>query len=204
MKDQIADELARGDLTSQIAVAITNAITFYQPERFRFNESRDLTFNTASGQEFYGTADNADIPTLQAFDYIILYIGSIPWPLHRRTDVEIEVLNQNGLMRGQPWNFSYFNNQIRLGPVPDTTYSMRIAAHKKMAGPTLDTDTANVWMSDGERLIRCRAKYDLSMNVTKDVEEAQRMAPLIKEAFEMLKGQANRLLGQGRVAPMEF
>jgi hypothetical protein len=205
MKDKIADEIARPDLSSQIADKITEAIAAYQPERFFFSESRDITFNTVASQEFYTSSDNAAIPTLQAFDYLILYIGSIPWPIARRTDVEIEVLNQNGLMKGQPWNWSYYNQQIRLGPVPDTVYAMRIAAHQKVAAPATDDTAGNPWMTDiAERLIRSRTKYELYLHVIRNMDMAQAMAAAVTEAFDALKGQTNRLVGRGITAPMEM
>ncbi len=204
MKIDIANEIARPDLTGPIAMKIAEAIDFYQPERFKFSESRDITFSTVAGQEFYGTADNAAIPTLEAFDYVILYIGSIPWPIARRTDVEIEVLNQNGLMKGQPWNWSYYNKQLRLGPVPDTVYSMRIACHRNVPPPASDAETGNVWMIDAERLIRSRAKYELFVHNIRNLEQAQVMGAAVSEAFDRLKGEANRLVGRAVTAPMEF
>lgn len=209
LKDKIADEIARSDLTSQIADKISEAIEAYQPERFFFSETRDIIFNTSVGQEFYGDSTSpiavAGMSTLQAFDYIILYIGSIPWPIARRTDTEIEVLNQNGLMRGQPWNWSYFNEQLRLGPVPDTTYQMRIAAHQRVALPTSDDQAGNQWMTqNAERLIRCRAKSELFRHVVKDKEQADDMFAAAMEAFDALKGQTNRLVGRGIMAAMEF
>lgn len=152
MMDKIADEIARDDLSGdggQIADKIVEAITSYQPERFFFSESRDITFSTNAGQEFYSAADNPAIPNLQGFDYVILYIGSIPRPIARRTDVEIEVLNQNGLMRGQPWNWSYYNQQLRLGPVPDTIYPMRIAAHRMTYAPTPGRVTTGTYAGGG-------------------------------------------------------
>lgn len=204
MKSRIADEIARSDLTSQIALCINDAIDFYQTERFDFTESRDLTFSTVGGQEFYTSADQAQIPTLEAFDYIILYLGNIPWPLHRRTPLEIEKLNQNGLMRGQPWNFCYYNKQLRLGPVPDTAYSMRIAAHVCVSAPATDTEASNPWMTDGEKMIRCRAKYELHTHYTRNAVQAQTMKAAEIEAFEQLKGKTNKLTGTGRIAPMVF
>lgn len=205
LKDKIVDELGRPDLTSQIVDKITEAIAAYQSERFFFSESRDITFPTVAGQEFYGAADNAAIPTLQGFDYIILYIGSIPWPIARRTDVEIEVLNQNGLVRGQPWNWAYYNQQIRLGPVPDTAYQMRIAAHQTVAAPTGDDVLGNPWMSgNAERLIRSRVKYEMFLHKIRNMQMAQSMAAAVTEAFDTLKGQTNRLVGRGIMAPMEF
>jgi hypothetical protein len=205
MKDKIADEIARPDLTSQIFDKITEAVEAYQPERFFFSETRDITFNTVAGQEFYTSSDNASIPTLQAFDYVILYIGNIPWPISRRTDVEIEVLNQNGLLKGQPWNWSYYNQQLRLGPVPDTVYPMRIAAQQTMPLPGTDDITGNPWTTKiAERLIRCRAKYELYLHVIRNMEMAEAMAAAVTEAFDALKGQTNRLVGRGITAPMEM
>lgn len=205
MKAKIADELARPDLTDQIADKINEAISSYQNERFFFSESRDITFSTVAGQEFYGVADNPNIPILQAFDYVILYIGSIPWPIARRTDVEIEVLNQNGLMRGQPWNWSYYNQQLRLGPVPDTVYPMRIAAHRFVAPPLNDGDVGNPWMiGTAEIMIRSRAKYEIFLHKIRNMEMAEAMAAAVTEAYSSLKGQTNRLTGRAIMAPMEF
>jgi hypothetical protein len=204
MKSRIADELARGDLTTQIANAINDAIGFYQNERFAFNESRDITFNTVAGQEFYGTADNAAIPTMFSFDYLILYLGAIPWPVKRRTPFEVEILNNNGLVTGQPYNFAWYNKQIRLGPVPSGVFTMRVAGRVTYAAPTDDNDTSNPWMNDAEKLIRSRAKYELALNILRDTDLAQIQAAQTTEAFEQLKGLANRLTGTGEIAPTLF
>lgn len=205
MKARIANELGqRTDLPNEIAFAISDAISFYQNERFIFNESRDITFSTVAGQEFYGAAANAAIPTMWSFDYLILYLGSIPWPVKRRTPLEVEILNNNGLVAGQPYNFAWYNKQIRLGPVPDAVYSMRVAGRITFAAPASDVEVGNPWMIDAEKLIRSRAKYELALNVTQDTEMAQIMAAQCTEAFDQLKGAANRLTGTGEVSPTQF
>jgi hypothetical protein len=204
MQARIADELARSDLSSQITNAINDAIAFYQNERFAFNESRDITFNTVAGQEFYGAADNAAIPTMFSFDYLILYLGSIPWPVKRRTPFEVEVLNNNGLVTGQPYNYAWYNKQIRLGPVPSDVFNMRVAGRITYAAPTSPTDTTNPWMNDAEKLIRSRAKYELALNVLRDTELAEIQAAQTQEAYSQLKGLANRLTGTGEIAPTLF
>lgn len=205
MKARIANELGqRTDLPNEIAFAISDAISFYQNERFIFNESRDITFSTVAGQEFYGAAASAAIPTLWSFDYLILYLGSIPWPVKRRTPLEVEILNNNGLVAGQPYNFAWYNKQIRLGPVPDAVYSMRVAGRINFAAPASDAEANNPWMIDAEKLIRSRAKYELALNVTQDTEMAQIMAAQCTEAFDQLKGAANRLTGTGEISPTQF
>lgn len=205
MKSDIATEMGRGTaLDAIIPSKIMEAIEFYQAERFWFSETRDITFNTVQGQEFYGAADNANIPTLQYIDYVILYLGSIPWIIHRTTDKEIEVLNQNGLVQGQPWNWSYFNEQLRLGPIPSAVYSMRIACHRYVTPPANDTEANNPWMTNAERMIRCKTKFFLHVDVLRNTEEAQKMDAAAQEAHDMLVGKTNRLLGRGIMAPMEF
>lgn len=204
MSARIADELARSDLTNQIAFAINDAILFYNNERFAFNESRDITFVTAPAQEFYGVADNPAIPTMQSFDYIILYLGGIPWPVKRRTPEEVELLNNNGLVSGQPYNFAWYNKQIRLGPVPDSVFNMRIAGRINFAAPASPSEQNNPWMTDVEKLIRARAKYEIALNVIEDDDLAQRMAAQVSEAFDQFKGAANRLTGTGMIQPTQF
>lgn len=215
MKADIADQLARPDLTSQIAAAITTAIDIYQSERFEFSESRSLLFTTAQAQEFYGPTTSPvavpNVDTIMGFDYVVLYLGgtgggtgAIPWLMNRVTHKEIELLNQNGLVQGQPYNWDYYNLQLRLGPIPDTAYTIRIAAHNAVAPPPDDVTAGNPWMVQAERLIRSRAKYELLLHVIRDFEEAEIMASAVRDAYEVLKGRTNRKLGRGEVIPMEF
>lgn len=208
MKARIADELGqRSDLTSQIAYAISDAIKFYQNERFLFNESRDITFVTVAGQDFYGTAANAAIPTMQAFDYLILYVGTVPYDLKRKPPIEVELFNQNGLVKGQPTRYAFYNKQIRIGPVPDAVYTIRVAGQITYAAPASDGEANNPWMIDAEKLIRARAKQEILVNVERrDATDPELIAIKgeVAEAFENLKGLTNRLTGTGRVKPMNM
>lgn len=213
MLDQIEDELARSDLTTQTAAAVITAIQHYQQERFFFSESREVTFSTVIGQEFYTDSDldpvplplgGAGISRILAFDYLILYLGSIPWPLHRRQPIDIETLNQNGLMRGQPWNFAYYEQKIRLGPVPDGVYQMRIAGHFSVGGPATLSDTTNPWFTFAEKLIRSRIKWEIYKNVIRDEAAAASMKEQEEAVLEEIKSRTNRLTGTGMMTAMAF
>jgi hypothetical protein len=209
MKDRIGDELARSDLSTQIAQCITDAIAIYQPHRFRFSESRDVcNFNTVVGQEFYTSADNANIATLFLFDYIVVTIAGANFKLTRRQPQDIELLSQSGTQRGQPQEFCYFNETIRLYPVPSAVYPIICAGHMSISAPTSDSAAGNRWMTTAERLIRSRAKYELSINYNIDFPSlAQIMHPdtgATSEAYDELKAQTNKLTGTGRVTPTQF
>lgn len=206
MKARIADELARDDLTSQIAYAITDAIEAYQDERFFFNESRAVTFTTVADQEFYSSDDAAAIATVQKIDYVFLYVGDQPYRLEAMTPDEIEAASTNGSFSGQSYAYCWYDEQIRLYPVPMSAWTVRIGAAVIAAAPSSDSETSNPWMTHAARLIRSRAKYELALHVLKDQELAGTMAEGVKEAFEQLKERTNQLtqIERGRVKAMEF
>lgn len=204
MKDVIADELARDDLTTQIAVCITRAITFYQPHRFVFSEGRDTSLSTIIGQEFYTAANDPLIGTLFSFDYITATIGTAQFDLQRVQPEVIELLSQSGTQRGQPYCYSYYNYQMRLYPIPDGAYLLTIAAHQKIPAPATDAEANNRWMTDAEQLIRGRAKYEIALNYTKDMDDAQTMTAYVTEAYDELKSRTNKLTGTGFITPTQW
>lgn len=209
MKDRIADELARSDLSTQIAQCISDAIAIYQPHRFRFSESRDVcNFNTVIGQEFYTSATNPNIATLFLFDYVTITIGVSNFRVTRREPEDIELLSQTGTQRGQPQEYCYYNEMLRFYPVPSAIYPMLVAGHFSIDPPTGDSVTGNRWMTTAERLIRSRAKYELSVNYSIDFPNlAQIMHPdtgATSDAYDEIKAQTNKLTGTGRFVPTQF
>jgi hypothetical protein len=206
MKARIADELARSDLTSQIAYAITDAIAAYTGERWWFNESRtSVSFSTVDGTEFYTSSDDADIANIRRIDYAVLYVGNDVRKLEYNSPETMEYLSANGTQEGTPWSYGWYDNKIRFYPVPDAVYTVRIAAHVKVAAPASDGEANNPWMTDAERLIRSRAKMELALHVLKDDDTAARMAEAVKEAWSDLKSTTNQLFaGDGRIRAMEF
>jgi hypothetical protein len=206
MKARLADELSRSDLTSQIALAITDAIAAYASERFWFNESRtSVSFSTVDGQEFYTSSDDADIASIRKLDYAVIYVGNDVRKLEYSSPETMEYLSANGTQEGTPWSYGWYDNKIRLYPVPDAVYTIRIAAHVKVAAPATDGEASNPWMTDAERLIRSRAKLELALHVLRDQELAATMAEAVKEAWSDLKSTTNQLFaGDGRITAMEF
>lgn len=206
MKARIADELARSDLTSQIAYAISDAISAYQDERFHFNESRAITVTTVADQEFYTSSDAAALATVNKIDYVGVYVGDIMTRLRAETPADIELMSQNGSTSGTPISYCWYGNALRLYPVPATALTVRIGAAVTVAAPASDSEASNPWMTHAERLIRSRAKLELALHVLIDNEMAQTLATAVNEAFDQLKGRSNMLMQteRGRVEAMEF
>lgn len=206
MKARIADELARSDLTSTIAYAITDAISAYSTERFHFSESRAISFPTVASQQFYTVADHASIPLINVIDYVGIYVGDIMSRLRSETPAEIEVWSQNGQGEAIPSSYCWYGDSLRLYPTPGDVYTVRIGAAVKVAAPASDSEASNAWMTHAERLIRSRAKLELALHVLKDPELAQTMATATEEALQQLRDRSARLgqLEKGRVRPMLF
>lgn len=214
MKSRIAGELARSDLTSQIADAITTTIEAYQTERFYFNESRDVTFDTVANQEFYDSSDNTNIPDLLNIDWATIAIGSTIRTLEPRSPEKVDYDAGNTSSTGQPYSYAYYQQKLRLYPKPNAVHTVRINAHIKLAAPASDSETDNAWMMDAERLIRSHAKYELATHVLRSASLAAAMSPYPPRpgaqggheawrAFTQLKGRTNRQVSTGEIRPYD-
>lgn len=217
MKARIASELARSDLTTQIASAITDAITVYQKERFRFSETtpdNPKTLTTVAQQYIYTSADLADIPTLEKIDYVLVNIGNTRIKLIRQDPENIKIYNQLGTMSGQPMWYAYEGNEFLLGPVPAIAYTVEICGFWKIAAPASDDEPNNPWMTVAERLIRSYAKFLLATHVTRNPIMAAAMSPdppgpgqtpgEAYRAWRELRSEVNRLVRRNKIAPMQF
>lgn len=223
MKARVASELARGNLTTQIADAITTAISVYQKERFRFNESlpqADVTFNTVAGEPYYsGVAPTitpvTSLPTLQKIDYLNILIGNTVQALSRLQPEEIRLLNFANTQSGQPINWALEGETLMFYPTPSAAWPITIGAFFQYPAPANDAEVGNRWMTDGELLIRSRAKYEIALHVTRNPAMQVAMSPYPPQGGQMeghaaywawkdLKGEANRLTARGRIRATRF
>jgi hypothetical protein len=216
---RISDEIGRADLSSQIQNAINDAISIYNQERFYFNETRGETFNGVAFQEFYTSTDWPDIVNLLAIDYMYAFQNGYPYKVEASTPEVLEALTVGGVTSGLPYMYCFYNRQIRIYPMPpDNTYSFRVAGAFIQAPPPDDVTPGNVWMSEAERLIRSRAKYELAVHVLYDTDMAANMGGTstdadgnptggqVGDALKFLRRKTNRMvsMGQGFVKPMHF
>lgn len=203
MKARIASELRRSNLTDQIASAITTAIESYQHERFWFSESRaDISFNTVSTQWQYDADDDADFANLRRIDYVHTVVGDNVYQLDYMRPDELERLNGDGDFEGQPLNWSWYQNELWLYPIPNDAFAMRVAGVIAPAAPASDAEASNPWMTHAEKLIRCRAKYELYQHVLMDPIQAATFSPdndmgPTAKAYKELRERTNWLTNQG-------
>lgn len=188
---------------AEIKAAILSAIAHYNAEDFYFLQSRAETFNTVAGQEYYGSADHAGIPNIAHIDALTITVNSTLSQLDRRSFDYIDDRNSASTTTGRPTDYCYYAKQIRLSPIPDAVYSIRIAGDIRLAELSADADT-NAWMTDGERLIRFRASYDLWANVLRDDAAAGIARRNEQEAWQALIMESNMRGTSGRIQATRF
>ncbi len=196
LKARIADELARADLTSQIALAIADAILEASTHRFWFLEVRGLTMPLLAGTDTY-TSD--DIDTLTEIDRLALIVGSQRRTLRPMSDDEIDRWNDGTVPRGEPYSYSRYGNQLRLYPTPNAAYTVSIDGVTN--GAILENDLdGNVWTNEGERYVRTLAKRNLLAEVIRDFDEAQKLDALAVRFRDELLSQTHDRTATGCMA----
>ncbi len=177
MKSRISSELRRSNIDTQIASAIDSAIASYQHERWWFNESTEILFSTVAAQWAYGADDDADLGNLQRIDYVQATVSDNTYPIYSMSPAEIDRKNTDADTDGQPLGYAYYEDKIWFYPIPDAAYSIRIGGVIARAAPASDAETGNVWMIEAEKLIRCRAKWELYQHVLMDQVKAAQFNP---------------------------
>lgn len=202
LKNRIASDLTRDDLTSQIDGAVRDAIKFYERERFWFNQTRSLTFNTVPGQVAYGSAANTAIPTIIQIDHLFLPQGNSIYPLDRYEAADFEILENGSTGGGRPIGFTYIDKEIRLWPVPNSILTLRLHAHYRLPYPD-DGDT-NAWTDDCEELIRSHAKMLLYLDLLEDNDGVSRMQNKIPVLLDFIRSETTGRMATGRIRGTDF
>ena len=188
---------------AEIKAAILSAVDHYTRLPFYFLESRSETFNTVADQEYYGSADLAAIPNIAHIDRLTITVNSTLTSLDRQSFNYIDAQNSISTRTGRPVDYCYYAKQIRLSPIPDAVYEIRIAGDIRLAELSADADT-NAWMTDGERLIRFRASYDLWSNVLADETRASVAKRNEMDALQWLVAEGTQRGTSGKIKATRF
>lgn len=210
---------SRSDLQADgsIADAINTAIQVYQKMRFRWNETAPLSpflFNMTVGEPYYDAAADERIGRLLKVDWIDTVIGSTREALVRREPHEVYLALQAGQQVGQPLTWAFDGNSLIFYPQPDQAWPLYVGGYLAVAPPADATLPGNVWMNQAERLIRSRAKYELAVHRTRNLQMQKDMSPFdggddgqpgaASDALAELLAENSRIVGTNRVRAMRF
>jgi hypothetical protein len=200
MQSQIADDLDRTDLTTQIKKAINRSIEYYEKERFWFNE-KVSTFSTVANQKNYSSSDG--IPTdIAEIDYVEITISGKEHKLKRRTyDYVKERIGFD--MTGEPTDYCYYQENFYLYPIPNAVRTITVSYQQKYSELSGDTDT-NDFTTEAEDLIESRARWWLYLKTIKDSDQAQIAKSEEIDALLSLRAKTEKLLSTGFITPTQF
>lgn len=213
LQNRIADELGgRTDLLSPspnmtfspIQLAIQDSVSFWENERFYFNEYRTAgAFSTVVGQEFYTASDWADIATIWHIDKLSVLISGNRYFMVPRTEQWMEDISINPSWSGQPVDYAYYNYQLRFYPIPNGVYPVNVLGTKKFTQLVNNADT-NVWTNDAEPMIRATAKQYLYRDTILDDQKAASMGASAQQQFTSLKGGTFKKAASLKMQPTRF
>jgi hypothetical protein len=202
MLDRIADELSRTDLDSQTRLCIRTAIQHYQRKRFYFIEDYGTTFSTVAGQEYYSSSDNAAIPNFSEVDSLVITALGSRWPLTKRGKEWMDEVSTSSDLTGIPSDYGYYSRQFRLYPIPQAVYSIRVSGLKRQDTLSATADT-NVWLTEGESLIRNAAKRILAIDYLRNAGLATDAAAQEKIALDLIVSETE-MRGSSGFTPTSF
>ncbi|WP_019223213.1 hypothetical protein [Bartonella rattaustraliani] len=119
--DDVTDEYAH-----QIQESALAAIRFCERERFYFNESMDVVFNTGKGKSIYGAPEAPHIETSAKIKGGFLHKDrQAKVALEHRDALSLGPLIASG-QTGSPVCYSYFDRKLYLYPIPDSVYQIQL------------------------------------------------------------------------------
>jgi len=191
MQSDIADELNKTNLGTQIKRAIVTSMNVYRERRFKFNAA-SATFTTSDGQSIYPLADG-----LMGDELVELVDGNFQDTLTKRDFAWVAEQDNHDSYRSEPRVYAIIDGaNMRLFPVPNNAsnsasgdYSLLVHYHKDLnvAGISgaisrcASDSVTNAWMTDGYDLIRLEAKIRIYTNVLRGQEAKQEAAALMPE-----------------------
>lgn len=202
LQTQVATDLKRSDLTTAIAAEILNAIRDHGQERFWFNETRSYTLSLAAGTSGYTLASSGAVQEFIRIDRIDVAISSSQNV--RLTEIDNDTMQDlyASSSTSQPTRWAMYTNQVRIHPIPGTSYTATITGHVRLT--TLSTgSSANAWVSSGAaaNLIRYSTLKRLYAYPIRNVDQAQVATAAETLELDYLRRETDRRKRIGRMAP---
>ena len=204
MKARIAGEMKRGELVSSataVSRAVLSAIQHFETERFPWNEFRDETHTTVADDPYLSITATLKIVKL---DSVRVTIGARDYPLIEKDWSSIELID-SGQWAGYPEWWCWYGEQIRMYPIPNDAYTVKLAGVRRLTEVTASASASatNSWMTDGEEMVRLYAKGSLFRDELRAPMLAQQMFTESMRARRQVKRTSTSLQG-ARVRPMYF
>ena len=209
VRDRVADQLSRSDLSAQIDREIQLAITRYNRRVTWLHEVRAVTLTSVAAQAWYSSVD--------------VSTGAGPQDVAGRTAVDVSDIQSVRYMRtadyddlkqvrysdferffdttgsaGRTAYFTLYAGQIGIWPVPAGGETFTLSVVCKPVVPSSATDTS-VWFDQAQELIENAAASAICRKFLSDGERAQAFKAFEDAAWDELLAESNKKAATGRI-----
>ncbi len=209
VRNRIADQLSRSDLSTQIDREIQLAITRYNRRVSWLHEVRGATLTTVAAQIWY---DSLDISTgegpqdttsltaipvsdVQQIDY--MREANLD-PILQRSYRDFERLYDVTGSSGRVSYFTLYAGRIGLWPEPSGVQAITLSVVVKPQVPASATDTS-IWFEQAQELIENAAAAAICRKFIQDGDRAQAFQVYEGAAWEDLVKEGNQKMATGRL-----
>lgn len=209
VRNRVADQLARSDLSAQIDREIQLAIARYNRRVTWLHEVRAVTLTSVAAQAWYSTVN--------------VSTGAGPQDVAGRTAVPVSDIQAVRYMRtadyddlkqvrysdferffdttgsaGRTSYFTLYAGQIGLWPVPAGVETFTMSVVCKPVVPSSAADTS-VWFNQAQELIENAAASAICRKFLSDGERAQAFKVFEDAAWDELLAESNKKAATGRI-----
>lgn len=209
IRNRIADQLSRSDLSAQIDAEIGLAIRRYSRRMSWLIEVRGATLDTVASQTWYSSVDLSGGAGPQAVaGRTAVAVSEIQKINYIRDDDDLEIRQlrypdfeqlfdaDNGL--GGPTHFTLYAGQIGFWPTPDAILEFQLSVAVKPVVPTLATDTS-VFFDQAQELIENAAAGAVCRKFIQDGDRAAAFAVYEAAAWNEIVAESGMKMGTGKI-----
>jgi hypothetical protein len=186
LKDEIASELGRDDLDTQIGYACLDALRSLETYKAPFNSDVDTSLSTTDGSNVMALPSNAF-----AVKTITLDVGSYQQPLVSISYEDIVRGNTDSSFTAQPCAYTVFDGQIYFDVAADAVYSAVVSFWKKFTLPTSATDDSatHAWITNAYTLVKHKTKAQLYAATLFDIQTAEVFEGMADKELRRIQSQ---------------
>lgn len=209
VRDRVADQLSRSDLSAQIDREIQLAITRYNRRVTWLHEVRAVTLTSVAAQAWYSTVDVStgagpqDVAGRTAVDVsdiqLVRYMRTADYDDLKQVHYsDFERFFDTTGSAGRTSYFTLYAGQIGIWPVPAGVETFTMSVVCKPLVPSSATDTS-VWFDQAQELIENAAASAICRKFLSDGERAQAFKVFEDAAWDELLAESNKKAATGRI-----
>lgn len=198
IRANIATDLKRSGLNTEIDKHINYALSFYEQEIFWFSEKQG-TFNTVAAQQSYTTSDGVPSDILRIRKMVVTK-NNIRYIVEPQSLDWIRESYGNTSYKGYPDYYALWADKIWLYPTPDAAYVVTLDYYQKFSDVSSDSDE-NDLMIYGQGLIQERAKFTLYTDLIEDDVAAEKAKGREIELLDNIRTKSSQYRATNQVRP---